>query len=399
MKPPGDTVLTVVVCLAEVLTMVGSFAFATVLPTLFGEWGLSATEAGWISGAYFAGYTVAVPVLMSLTDRMDARRVYRVAAAVTAMAWAGFAAAADGVAGALLCQLAAGAGLGGTYMPGLRVLVDRYRGQRRSRVLSFYTASFSLGTAGSVFLAGVMAETFGWRSAFVLAAGGAALAAGLVALLPAKVPESTQADGRLLDFRPVFANRQAMGYVIGYGIHTFELFGLRSWLVAFLAFVLARGDGGGGWPSPSAVASLGALLAVLGSIGGQEMSAAFGRRRVIAAAMLVSGALACGFGFSAGLPYGGVVGLALLYCMLAQVDSAALTAGAVEEAEAGRQGATLAVHSVIGFTGASAGPLVMGVILDAGGQDTPLAWGLAFAALGVAQFLGPPMLLWSARKR
>jgi MFS family permease len=37
------------------------------------------TQAGWISSAFFAGYVAAVPLLVGLTDRFDARRIYYVA--------------------------------------------------------------------------------------------------------------------------------------------------------------------------------------------------------------------------------------------------------------------------------------------------------------------------------
>jgi hypothetical protein len=40
---------------------------------------------------------------------------------------------------------------------------------------------------------------------------------------------------QLLDFRPVVRNRTAMGYVLGYGAHCVELYGIRTWLVAFWA--------------------------------------------------------------------------------------------------------------------------------------------------------------------
>ncbi len=90
--------ITAAVCLAEVLTMLGTFAFPALLPVFFAEWGLTNTEAGWISGIYFAGYTVAVPVLVSLTDRVDARLVWLCGAGLTAAAAAGFAIFAEGAA-------------------------------------------------------------------------------------------------------------------------------------------------------------------------------------------------------------------------------------------------------------------------------------------------------------
>jgi hypothetical protein len=43
------------------------------------------------------------------------------------------------------------------------------------------------------------------------------------------------AHGHLLDFRPVLRNRAALGYILGYGAHCFELYGMRTWIVAFWA--------------------------------------------------------------------------------------------------------------------------------------------------------------------
>ena len=63
-----------------------------------------------------------------------------------------------------------------------------------------------------------------------------ALAMGLVwGLVPASAPHHlARSAGFLLDFRPVLANRRAMAYVLAYFAHNWELFALRSWLVAFL---------------------------------------------------------------------------------------------------------------------------------------------------------------------
>ncbi len=74
---------------------------AAVLPTLISVWALTNTEAGWISGIYHAAYTLAVPLLSSLTDRIDPKRVYLGSVAVTAVAFAGFAWIASGFWSAL----------------------------------------------------------------------------------------------------------------------------------------------------------------------------------------------------------------------------------------------------------------------------------------------------------
>ena len=100
--------------------------------------------------------------------------------------------------------------------------------------------------------------------------------------------------------------------------------------------------------------------------------------------------MACAIGFTSASGYGVVVGLALIYSALVQLDSAALTAGAVAAADPQRQGSTMAVHSLVGFTGAWIGPLVVGIVLDlTGNASTPKSWGLAFVSVGLIGVLGP----------
>jgi MFS family permease len=391
--------LSAVMCLVLASALIDTFAFPALLPVFFREWGLTNTEAGWIAGVYFGGYAVAVAVLVSLTDRIDARRVVIAGTATIFLAATGFALFAEGLWTALLFRTLSGVGLAGTYMPGLRALVDRYEGAHQPRIVAFYTATFSLGTALSFLLVGWVEAGFGWRPAVAAGAATALAATGLAALLPAASPSPPPGMAtRLLDFRPVFANRPAMGYVLGYGVHAWELFGLRSWLVVFLAFSLGLGTGAGGL-APTTVASLGALVAMAASILGGEVAARGNRPRVISIFMLGSAAMACVIGFSAALPYAWVVILVLLYNALIQADSAALTTGAVEVAEDGRRGATLAVHSLVGFVGAALGPIAVGVMLDlSGGGRSVLSWGLAFASMGVVGLLGPLALRLLARR-
>lgn len=392
----NDRLLIFALCTAEVLTMAGVFAFPALLPSFIVEWGLSKTEAGWIAGLYFAAYAVTAPPVLALTDRIDARYVYLGGALLATAAASGFALFAHGFWSAMLFRCLAGASLAATYMPGLRVLMDRYQGPQPSRALSLYTSSFSLGTALSFLLVGEMAAAAGWRAAFAATAAAALLAAAVPLLVTRVTPEPPLAGSRpLLDFRPVLANRPALAYVLGYGAHCWELFTLRSWMVAFLVFSLSlqtdtTSGGESGWLSPTVVASLSGLVTMAASIAGNELCVRYGRRRMITIMMLVSAAAAVVIGFTAPLAYAFVVTLILVYSCLVHLDSASLTAGTVEAAAVGQRGATLAVHSFVGFACAGLGPLVFGVVLDvAGSGTTTVSWGLGFASLATVGVLGP----------
>ena len=78
---------------------------------------------------------------------------------------------------AALLQALAGAGLAGTYMPGLKALTDRVAGPRQSRYIAFYTSTFGIGTSLSLLLAGWLGGVLSWRWAFGLLAAGPAAAA------------------------------------------------------------------------------------------------------------------------------------------------------------------------------------------------------------------------------
>jgi len=113
---------------ANVLSVAGSMVFPGLLPMLQSEWSLSNTEAGWINGAFSAGYGVTVPVLVGLTDRVDARRIYLLSAALGALAMLGFAVLAEGFWTAIIFRVLIGVSFAGTYMPGLKLLGARLSG-------------------------------------------------------------------------------------------------------------------------------------------------------------------------------------------------------------------------------------------------------------------------------
>src|SRR6266849_5238606 len=387
-------------CAAHVTSMAGFSTYATLLPRLQEEWGLNNSQAGFISGAFFAGYMAAVPLLTSLTDRVDARRVYLVSSVVAAVALAGMALFAEGLFSASLLQLCAGAGIAGTYMPGLRALTDNVSGTgAQSRAVSFYTAVFGLGTSLSILLSGWIADTMGFRWAFGLGAIGPLAAGLMVALgLPPRKPAPLHGT-RMLDFRPVLKSREVRPYIFGYAVHCWELFGSRSWLVAFIVFAqdlrIAEGSAAAAW-SAVAIAAVANLIAPAASIGGNELAMRHGRERLIWMTMLASGVLTCALGFAAALPSHALVGLIMLHMCLVMSDSSALTAGLVTRIDERIRGAAMAVHSMLGFGAGFFAPLVFGAVLDlAGGNSSPLAWGLAFVSLGV----GAIAMAWAIRRR
>ncbi len=176
---------------------------------LIPEWQLSGAQAGLLAGSGAAGYMLTVPVLATLTDRIDARKILIAGSAVSALGTLLFGLFATGLWSGALFNAIAGIGFAGAYMPGLKALTDRLAPGDSSRAITFYTSSFSFGVGLSFLVAQLVAESFGWRSAFYVTALGPLVMLGVCWLLRPVAPKPAQ--GRLLDFAPVIRNTNGDG--------------------------------------------------------------------------------------------------------------------------------------------------------------------------------------------
>lgn len=379
------TRLVAAVCAAQVLVQLGAFFWPALLPRIMPQWGLSNSEAGWITAAFYGAYLLAVPILVTLTDRIEARLVYLFGVACTIVAHLLFALIADGFWPALLLRALAGVGWAGTYMTGLKLLADQVDKPLMSRATAGHAASIGISGAVSFACADLLTSAFGWPFAFLMAAATALMAWLIVALCAPRraAPLTPAADGHaLFDFRPVFRNRSAMAYAVAYCIHTLEMNALRGWGVAFLAYV-AVSTGADARFSPTWVLTALGVIGTFASVFGNEAAIRWGRVRLITLAMLASVAVSVSLGYLGTLSYSVAVALLLVYGFVVWLDSSSLTAGAAGTAEPSRRGATLAVHSMLGYSGGFVGPLMIGYTLDLAGGMSRVAWGVSFGLIAV----------------
>src|SRR4051812_12877776 len=387
---PGSHGYTRAIVLAQMLAQLGAFALPALLPGYIERWSLSAIEAGWLVGIFFAAYVVMVPVLVALTDHMPARRVYMLGTGLTALSHIGFALVADGFWSAFFLRILAGIGWAGTYMPGLKAITDPLEGTAQSRAVTWHAAGVGISGAASFAVAGLI-DYFAGPSAAFLAGGIAAFFAFVIAALvmPSALPKSDAkpAPRRLLDFRPVLRNRAVTAWIAGYTVHTWELAALRAWGVTFLAAVISR-EGAPAWlPGPTILFTLAGLVGIAVSITGNETAQRWGRLRVVTTAMTLAAALSIVTGWSAGLGVPVAALLVLIWNGAIYFDSSALTAGTVQAADKDLKGATMGLHSMCGYAGGLIGPLGVGLALDFAG-DNALGWGIAFGHLAVVTLIG-----------
>lgn len=385
--------LVLIVCIAQIAVQIGAYVWAALLPRLSAEWSIGPAEAGAITGAFYFAYMAAAPFLVSLTDRVDAKRVYLFGALLIAVGHLAFAYGVDGFWSAVAARVAAGVGWAGVYMTGLKLLADRVSPDLMRRAVAWHAAGVGASGAISFVFGDMVAEAYGWQAAFEIS-GWVAVGATALALIAAPNAPPPKADGpraALLDFRPVLRNRPAMAYALTYCVHTWEMSVLRGWIVAFLAYVaLSAPDAAVGWVGPALTATLLALIGTAVSVFGNELAIRIGRPRIVLTATLLSAVAAVALGFAGPTAYWLAVLLSLVAGGAIWLDSSTLTGGTSESAEPGRRGQTLALHTTLGYAGGAMGPVVMGLILAAfSGPDgyTDIAWAIGFLHVAVLGLL------------
>jgi MFS family permease len=386
-KPTGYTPLML---MAQTCALLGFACYAVVLTTLQEEWHLSNLQSGLIASAFFFGYMLMVPLATALTDRIDAKKVYLIGGLSATCGLLGMGLFAYNFWTALIFMALNGAGLAGTYMPGLKILSDRIKTGELTRHIAFYTAFFGIGTGFSYLCSGWILSGLGWRYVFGLIALGPFTAFLIVLLfIPALANEKWHGPIRIRlhdifpvdKWRLVLQDKTASGFIFGYTAHSIELFASRSWIVAFFGFcAIASGE-----PFLLAATSLAGVINFFGvpsSIIGNEIALRIGRQKWIFFVMLSSAAFGVALAMSTGQSWWLIIALAVGHTIFIMADSATLTAGLVISAQENIKGAAMGLHSLMGFGGGLLGPAIFGFVLDlTGSRASQISWVWAYAAV------------------
>jgi MFS family permease len=381
---------TPLMLMAQTCALLGFACYAVVLTPLQEEWHLSNLQSGLIASAFFFGYMLAVPLATALTDRVDARKVYLVGGLSATFGLLGMSLFATNFWTAMFFMAINGAGLAGTYMPGLKILSDRIKSGELTRHIAFYTAFFGIGTGFSYLCSGWILSALGWHYVFGIIALGP-FTAFLIVLIFIPPLAHEQWKGpiqiRLRDIFPVdkwklvLQNKKASGFIFGYTAHSLELFASRSWIVAFFAFCAAA-SGESFFLAATTLAGVINFFGVPSSILGNEIALRVGRQKWVCIVMLTSAVMGIALASSTGHSWWLIVALAVGHAIFIMADSATLTAGLVINAQENIKGAAMGLHSLMGFGGGLMGPAIFGFVLDiAGSRSSQIAWVWAYIAV------------------
>ncbi len=393
--PDRPYIWLALLCFAEIGTMQVFMNYPAVLPLLQEEWHLNASQGGAIFSAYWVGYLASVLLLTSLTDRLSVRRIYSLSALWAMLANLAFTWWAQDFYSASFFRMLTGIGLAGTYAPGMKLVAERFSEESRGLAMGIYTSCFSLGASLSLFMTGIVTSHLSWRWAFFVTSAGPLLGA-IVAFLIVQDRAPIRAPTTRFGPAQVFRNPQALLVITAYSGHSWELFGVRAWIVTFLAACLLQT----GIPLASATdlasryAAVVLLLGAGASLLGGWCSDRWGRGRIILVASLASSPITLILGWTYPLPFSVVLGLVVLLGIAIMFDSSTLSTAVTEVAHPEFVGSTLALHSFSAFLAAAVSPLVFGTVLDLAGSEgghwsSVTGWGLAFTALALGALAVP----------
>ena len=355
-------------------------SYVAALPLVREEWGLTNTEAGALFSASLVGYAVAALFIVPLTDRLGTKHILLGAAVVSVVTHLLFPLVANDLPSGLLLRAAAGAGFAGAYVPGSRIIAERFGGRRRGAAIGLFTTAQYSANGASLAITGAIMAALEWRESYVIVALFSTAALPMAYLLL-----------RASDKRPraplVGGARSGCAQKSGHAVsdpgilHSRATAYGRSSLVA--RFLAGRPGRAVREEVVSVAATYAGLALAVGSVGpvmGGIISDGLGRATAASAILALSAACSWLIGWTGDLPLAVIVAIGVVYGWATAADSAIYLTGITETSNPAHLGSTLAVQAFLGLSGGALGPIVFGGVLDL--AEETYRWGLAFSTLG-----------------
>jgi MFS family permease len=379
---PGKRRNLALLAAAQVLVLAVWFAGTAALPALLAEGAADASRGGLLTTAVQLGFVAGtlLSALLTLADRVPARRLFLASALIAGLATLAMAAVPPTGPAALALRLLAGAAIAGVYPIGMKLASGWARGDL-GLMIGLLVGALTIGSA-TPHLIPALLPGLPWRLLY-LGAGTMALAGALLILLfregPAVAPP--RPPFRLDHALHAWRDRRLRLANAGYLGHMWELYAMWAWIPLFLHQPELR-DALPGVPAGVTAFAVIGLMGFVGAVAAGVLADRGDRALVCAVAMLGSGGCAVLIGLAMTASPMLALALALLWGALVVADSAQFSASIVTLSPPALVGTMLTVQTCLGFLLTAITIQVLPALLPW------LGWGGGFAVLGIGPLLG-----------
>lgn len=218
--------------------------FNTVLPAIRDALNLTDTSVGLIATIFNLFYAVMVPVGGWAGDRFSRKWVTTISIIFWSVATMFTGLATSFLWLVVLRSVATGGGEA-FFGPANYSLLGQYHTDTRARAMSIHQTAYYVGVILAGWLAGLIADRFGWKWSFIIF-GAAGIVWGALMILRLKdkktdnqdqtssVARSSEKPGFLDGFKTVFTTPTALTLTIGFSCFIFVITGYMTWVPAYL---------------------------------------------------------------------------------------------------------------------------------------------------------------------